>query len=89
MEKIQPYVKAFTAYLKSLNKSFHTTKQYTLDAKQFAEIIQHENKINEALQLYSKTIQEKYPSFNSVNRKFASIRHFLTFLQLRDCDFCI
>ncbi|WP_339176462.1 tyrosine-type recombinase/integrase [Solibacillus sp. FSL R5-0691] len=83
MEKIQPYVKAFTAYLKSLNKSFHTTKQYTLDAKQFAEIIEHENRINEALQLYAKTIQEKYPSFNSVNRKFASIRHFLTFLQLR------
>ncbi|MGN7479252.1 tyrosine-type recombinase/integrase [Solibacillus silvestris] len=77
------YVKAFESYLKSLNKSFHTTKQYTLDAKQFAEIIQNTNQINEALQLYAKTIQEKYQSVNSINRKFASVRHFLTFLQLR------
>ena len=39
MENVTGYVKAFEAYLKSLNKSFYTIKQYTIDAKQFAEII--------------------------------------------------
>ena len=84
MQEIRHSIQAFTAYLKSLNKSIHTTKQYTLDAKQFATIIEQTDQINEALQLYSKTIQEKYTSIHSINRKFASVRHFLTFLQLRD-----
>ena len=83
MENVTGYVKAFEAYLKSLNKSFYTIKQYTIDAKQFAEIIKDQTDMNEALLLYAKTIQEKYPSINSVNRKFASMRHFLSFLQLR------
>ena len=77
------YVKAFETYLMSINKSFYTKKQYTLDAKQFAEIIQHTEHINEALQHYAKEIQETYQKVNTINRKFASIRQFLTFLQLR------
>lgn len=77
------YVKAFETYLMSLNKSFYTKKQYTLDAKQFAEMTQHTEHINEALKLYSKEIQETYQKVNTINRKFAATRQFLTFLQLR------
>lgn len=77
------YVKAFETYLMSLNKSFYTKKQYTLDAKQFAEMTQHTEHINEALKLYSKEIQETYQKVNTINRKFAAIRQFITFLQLR------
>lgn len=83
MQEIRHFIQAFRAYLNSLNKSTHTIKQYTLDAKQFVTIIEHTDEINDALQLYSKAIQEKYTSINSINRKFASVRHFLTFLQLR------
>ncbi|MEK4129860.1 tyrosine-type recombinase/integrase [Solibacillus sp. FSL W8-0474] len=77
------YVKAFETYLMSLNKSFYTKKQYTLDAKQFADMTQHTEHINEALKLYSKEIQETYQKVNTINRKFAAIRQFSTFLQLR------
>lgn len=83
MEQLQSYVKAFKTYLHSLNKSPHTVKQYTIDAKQFAEIVQNEMTIQQALQLYSKTIREKYTASSSINRKFASTRNFLQFLQLR------
>lgn len=78
-----PNVKAFEAYLKSLNKSFHTVKQYTIDANQFATITKNSEDINEALQCYTIEIQTLYPSKNSVNRKFAAIRQFLSFLQTR------
>ncbi|MGE7023394.1 tyrosine-type recombinase/integrase [Solibacillus cecembensis] len=84
MEGIMPYVKAFEAYLRSLNKSPYTVKQYTLDAKQFAEIVAMQTTIEDALQLYEETITKQYQSVNSINRKYASIRHFLIFLQLRD-----
>ena len=83
VKQLASYVKAFELYLHSLNKSPHTVKQYTIDAKQFAEIVQHEATIEEALQLYSDTIKESYKAVNSVNRKFASTRNFLQFLQLR------
>lgn len=84
MEQLDSYVKAFEAYLRSLNKSPYTVKQYTLDAKQFSEIVDGANNTQEALQLYSKTIQTRYKATNSINRKYASIRHFLSFLQLRN-----
>lgn len=84
MEEIMPYVKAFEAYLRSLNKSPYTIKQYTLDAKQFAEIIASQTTTEDALQLYEKTITKQYQSVNSINRKYAATRHFLSFLQLRD-----
>ena len=83
MKQLSSYVKAFELYLHSLNKSPHTVKQYTIDAKQFAEIVQHEATIEEALQLYTKRMKESYDSVSSINRKFASIRNFLQFLQLR------
>ena len=79
----ETYVKAFESYLMSLNKSFYTKKQYTLDAKQFTDIIQQTKHINEALQLYATEIQETYQKVNTINRKYASIRQFLSFLQLR------
>lgn len=79
-----PYVKAFEAYLRSLNKSSYTVKQYTLDAKQFAEIVAMQTSIDDALQLYEVTITMHYQSVNSINRKYAATRHFLSFLQLRD-----
>ncbi|MEK4425405.1 tyrosine-type recombinase/integrase [Solibacillus sp. FSL K6-1523] len=84
MEEIMPYVKAFEAYLRSLNKSPYTVKQYTLDAKQFAEIVAPQTTIEDALQLYEETITKQYQSVNSINRKYAATRHFLSFLQLRD-----
>ncbi len=83
MEQLINYVKAYETYLRSLNKSPHTVKQYTLDAKQFTEITQKEQSINDALIYYSKIVQEIYHSINSVNRKYASTRFFLSFLQLR------
>ncbi|ATP40248.1 recombinase XerD [Solibacillus sp. R5-41] len=84
MEQIMPYVKAFEAYLRSVNKSPYTVKQYTLDAKQFAEIVAVQTTIEDALQMYEETITKQYHSVNSINRKYASTRHFLSFLQLRD-----
>ncbi|WP_274306941.1 tyrosine-type recombinase/integrase [Solibacillus daqui] len=78
-----PNVKAFEAYLKSLNKSFHTVKQYTIDSNQFSIITRNSEDINEALQRYTIEIQTLYPSKNSVNRKFAAIRQFLLFLHSR------
>ncbi|MEG0472028.1 MAG: recombinase XerD [Solibacillus sp.] len=84
MEHITPYVKAFEAYLRSVNKSPYTVKQYTLDAKQFAEIVAMQTSIEDALQIYEETITKQYQSVNSINRKYASTRHFLSFLQLRD-----
>lgn len=78
-----PNVQAFEAYLRSLNKSFHTVKQYTIDANQFARITKNAENINEALQSYTAEIQALYSSTNSVNRKFAAIRQFLIFLQMR------
>ena len=76
-------VRAFEAYLKSLNKSFHTVKQYTIDANQFATITKDSADIDEALQRYTTEIQEMYNSVNSINRKYAAIRQFLAFLQTR------
>lgn len=76
-------VKAFEAYLKSLNKSFHTIKQYTIDANQFATITKGSVNLDEALQRYTTEIQELYQSVNSINRKYAAIRQFLAFLQTR------
>lgn len=83
MEELSGYVKAFEAYLRSLNKSVHTIKQYTLDAAQFAKIIEQQQGIEDALKLYTKTIEDKYKSTNSINRKYAGVRQFLSFLQLR------
>lgn len=79
----ETYVKAFETYLMSLNKSSYTKKQYTMDAKQFAKMIQPTEHINEALQHYAKEIQETYQKVNTINRKYAAIRQFLSFLQLR------
>lgn len=83
MVDVTANVKAFEAYLKSLNKSFHTIKQYTIDANQFATITKNSADINEALQRYTTEIQQKYQAVNSVNRKYAAIRQFLAFLQTR------
>lgn len=83
MEQLNNYVKAFETYLRSLNKSYYTIKQYTLDAKQFATIIEEQTTLDVALQHYVKIIKETYTPSNSINRKLASVRHFLGFLQLR------
>ncbi|WP_234417380.1 site-specific integrase [Lysinibacillus sp. 2017] len=83
MDPLNNYVKAFGTYLQSLNKSHYTIKQYTLDAKQFASIIEEQQTLDVALQHYVKIIKETYTPSNSINRKFASVRHFLGFLQLR------
>lgn len=83
MEQLIDYVKAFEVYLRGLNKSAYTTKQYSLDAKQFAEIVNDSQSINEALLHYTNMIVERYPSTNSINRKYAAIRQFLSFLQTR------
>lgn len=83
MLDVSAHVKAFEAYLKSLNRSFHTVKQYRIDANQFAAITKDSADLNEALQRYTSEIQETYTSVNSINRKYAAIRQFLDFLQTR------
>lgn len=83
MLDVSAHVKAFEAYLKSLNRSVHTVKQYTIDANQFASITKNSADLNEALQRYTSEIQETYASVNSINRKYAAIRQFLGFLQTR------
>ncbi|MER1958402.1 MAG: recombinase XerD [Solibacillus sp.] len=83
MLDVLAHVKAFEAYLKSLNRSVHTVKQYTIDANQFASITKNSADLNEALQRYTSEIQETYTSVNSINRKYAAIRQFLGFLQTR------
>ncbi|WP_341320110.1 recombinase XerD [Solibacillus sp. FSL H8-0523] len=83
MLDVLAHVKAFEAYLKSLNRSVHTVKQYTIDANQFASITKNSADLDEALQRYTSEIQETYTSVNSINRKYAAIRQFLGFLQTR------
>ena len=83
MHKYETAVGAFGVYLQSMNKSEHTVKQYALDAKQFVKMLQKDQKINDVLQEYVDVIKTQYPSANTINRKLASIRHFLSFLQLR------
>ena len=53
MLDVSAHVKAFEAYLKSLNRSFHTVKQYRIDANQFAAITKDSADLNEALQRLS------------------------------------
>lgn len=84
LEHVSIYVKAYEAYLRSVNKSSYTVKQYTLDAQQFANIVEEQTAIEQALQIYEETITTHYQTVNSINRKYASTRHFLSFLQLRD-----
>ena len=83
MFDVSSYVKAFEAYLISLNKSFHTVKQYTIDANQFARITKDCESVGDALPLYQNEMQQQYRSSNSINRKYAAIRQFLSFLQMR------
>lgn len=83
MFDVSAHIKAFEAYLKSLNRSVHTVKQYRIDANQFATITKNSADLNEALKCYTSEIQEMYTSVNSINRKYAAIRQFLDFLQTR------
>lgn len=80
------YLAHYKAYLQSLSKSAYTVKQYTLDNQQFIQFLNehHMEAITpEAIVKYKQILTENY-STQSVNRKLASLKSFLYFLQDRD-----
>lgn len=81
------YVKRFQAALISQSKSNYTVKQYSLDSAQFVNFMkeqQYEILTVEVVQAYRQWLLEHYSSLQSVNRKLASLKSFVHFLQARD-----
>lgn len=82
------YVVSYRNHLESINKSPHTIKQYGIDTAQFLDFMQKNNwtfetPIVEIVEAYNKVLEENYASLASINRKRASLKHFLKFLWMR------
>ena len=80
------YAEAFRAFLKSLNKSQHTIKQYVNDAKQFEKFLDEQslrNQFQNGLKAYINHLYTHYNTANSINRKLAAMRSYLAFLYSR------
>lgn len=85
MEELASY---FKRYLEDMGKSRHTIKQYGIDTKQFLNYMQENNfSFNEPMSnivgSYNDYLEDVYSSAASINRKRASLLHFLTFLEQR------
>ncbi|WP_042475704.1 tyrosine-type recombinase/integrase [Bacillus ndiopicus] len=81
------YVAHFKAFLAGQSKSDYTVKQYSLDSAQFVKYVQeqqHEEITAEVIQAYRQWLQLHHTSIQSVNRKLASLKKFIHFLQARD-----
>ncbi|QCR32433.1 tyrosine-type recombinase/integrase [Lysinibacillus sp. SGAir0095] len=79
----------YRAYLQSLSKSPHTIKQYGIDTHQFLQFMnEHHYTFNDPLGKivdgYNEYLEVAFSSVASINRKRASLQHFLTFLKQRD-----
>lgn len=75
-------------HLKALKKSPHTIKQYSIDTQQFLNFMKNqqytfEDSISKVIQSYNEYLENTYSSIASINRKRASLHHFLLFLQQR------
>lgn len=86
MDELAVYYKG---YLETLRKSQHTIKQYVLDTKQFLNFMQEHNltfegTLSKVVNSYNDYLEDVYSSVASINRKRASLLHFLTFLQQRN-----
>lgn len=86
MDELITYYKA---YLESLNKSSHTVKQYGIDIQQFIKFMKDhdysfDGSISKIIEEYNQYLLEAFSSFASVNRKKASLHHFLSFLRQRN-----
>ncbi|WP_107839765.1 tyrosine-type recombinase/integrase [Metasolibacillus meyeri] len=81
------YVARFKAFLVSQSKSNYTVKQYSLDSAQFVKFMKEQNcemLMVETIQAYKEWLQQHYSSIQSVNRKLASLKSFIHFLQARE-----
>ena len=88
MSNIAELVAHFRMHLQNLNKSEHTIKQYTIDCKQFAAFAENydgsfEKQPTQVIEAYCSTLAKTYKSTSSINRKIASMRNFIQFLQMR------
>lgn len=88
MSNIAELVAHFRMHLQNLNKSEHTIKQYTIDCKQFAAFAEDydssfEQQPTQVIEAYCSTLAKTYKSTASINRKIASMRNFIQFLQMR------
>lgn len=82
-------VRFYKGYLQLINKSSHTIKQYGIDSRQFLQFMKdHQHTFNEPLDKtinsYNEYLDEAYSNAASINRKRASLHHFLSFLKLRN-----
>ncbi|WP_158582947.1 tyrosine-type recombinase/integrase [Lysinibacillus yapensis] len=83
------YLVFYRSYLESIGKSPHTIKQYCIDTEQFLSFMlknEHtfDTPIKEIVAAYNQQLEENYSSPASINRKKASLKHFLHFLQMRN-----
>ena len=87
MKSFITYVNYFKAYLATQSKSAHTIKQYGLDSSQFIRFVK-ENKYDmiteEVIKKYKVLLQDNYTSIPTINRKLASLKSFIKFLQHRN-----
>lgn len=79
----------YKSYLEVLKKSPHTIKQYIIDTKQFLNFMKDnhytfEETMSKIIQSYNQYLEDTYSSVASINRKKASLHHFLLFLQQRN-----
>ncbi|PYF05714.1 tyrosine-type recombinase/integrase [Ureibacillus chungkukjangi] len=86
MDDIVTYYKA---YLQSINKSQNTIKQYGIDTQQFINFMKDhlftfDDSIVKLIENYNLYLAEAFSSVASINRKKASLHHFLTFLRQRE-----
>ncbi|KYG91855.1 hypothetical protein A0U40_02645 [[Bacillus] sp. KCTC 13219] len=81
------YIPRFKAFLAGQSKSNFTVKQYSLDCAQFVKFMK-EQKYEiisvEVIEAYRQWLQLHYTSIQSVNRKLASLKSFIHFLQARE-----
>ncbi|HWK23207.1 MAG TPA: site-specific integrase [Ureibacillus sp.] len=79
----------YKTYLEALKKSPHTVKQYCIDTQQFITFMKEAHftfgdSIKKVIISYNEYLQERFSSISSINRKRASLHHFLNFLLLRE-----
>lgn len=81
------YVPRFKAFLASQSKSDFTVKQYSLDCAQFINYLKEQQMeiiSAQVIETYRQWLQQHYTSIQSVNRKLASLKSFIHFLQARE-----
>ncbi|MEO4055192.1 site-specific integrase [Solibacillus sp. CAU 1738] len=87
MNNLTVYVEHFKTFLDGQSKSAHTIKQYSLDSAQFIQFVK-KNKLEsitaESIEQYKIQLQENYSSITTINRKLASLKSFVHFLQSRN-----